>query len=48
MTANNKKSYITYLNKLPDKWSNSYHRSISEKIYADWLFWYDWGNSIEI
>ena len=37
MTANNNKSYLSYLNKLVDEYNNSYHYSISKKpIDADY------------
>ena len=36
MTANNKKFYLGYLNKLVDEQNNSYHHSIGKKaINAD-------------
>ena len=36
MTGNNNGSYLTYLNKLVDQYSNTYHHSINEKpINAD-------------
>ena len=31
MTANNSKSYLPYLNKLVDKYNNTYHSSINKK-----------------
>ena len=31
MTANDSKSYLSYLNKLIDEYNNSYHRSIGKK-----------------
>ena len=31
MTANNKKSYLGYFNKLVDEYNNTYHRSIGKK-----------------
>ena len=37
MTANDSKSYLPYLNKLVDQYSNTYHHSINEKaINADY------------
>ena len=37
MTANNSKSYLSYLNKLLDQYNNTYHRSIKKKpINADY------------
>ena len=37
MTANGSKSYLPYLNKLIDKYNNTYHHSIGEKpINADY------------
>ena len=37
MTANNKKSYLGYLNNLVHEYSNSYHHSIGNKpINADY------------
>ena len=36
MTANNSKSYLSYLNKLVDQYNNTYHHSINKKpINAD-------------
>ena len=36
MTANDSKSYLPYLNKLVDQYSNTYHHSTNKKpIYAD-------------
>ena len=36
MTARNSRSYLGYLNKLVDEYSNTYHLSIGKKpIYAD-------------
>ena len=32
LTGNNKKSYLRYLNKLVNEYSNSYHRSIGKKV----------------
>ena len=32
MTADNKKSYLGYFNKLVDEYNNSYHRSIDKKL----------------
>ena len=32
MTANDGKSYLSYLNKLVDQYNNTYHHSINEKI----------------
>ena len=38
MTANDRKSYLSYLNKLVDKYSNNYHHSINKKpINADYF-----------
>ena len=31
MTANDGKSYLTYLNKLVDQYNNTYHQSINKK-----------------
>ena len=31
MTANDSKSYLPYVNKLVDQYSNTYHHSIDEK-----------------
>ena len=37
MTANNSKSYLSYLNKLVDQYNNTYHHSINKKpINADY------------
>ena len=37
MTANRSKSYLLYLNKLVDQYSNTYHHSINKKpISADY------------
>ena len=37
MTANDSKSYFAYLNKLVDKYNNSYHRIIGKKaVTADY------------
>ena len=37
MTANNSKSYLSYLNKLLDQYNNTYHHSINKKpINADY------------
>ena len=37
MTANDSKSYLSYLNKLVDQYNNTYHHSISKKpINADY------------
>ena len=37
MTANDRKSHFGYLNKLADKYNNSYHHSIQKKpIDADY------------
>ena len=37
MTANDNKSYLTYLNKLVDQYSNTYHHSINkEPINVDY------------
>ena len=33
MTANNSKSYITYLNKLVDQWDKTHHHSINKKCF---------------
>ena len=33
MTANDRKSYLSYLNKLLDQYNNTYHHSISEKPF---------------
>ena len=32
MTANHRKSYLPYLNKLVDEYNNTYHHSISNKL----------------
>ena len=32
MTANQKKSYLSYFNKLVDQFNNTYHRSIGENL----------------
>ena len=37
MTANDSKSYLSYMNKLVDQYNNSYHHSINKKsINADY------------
>ena len=37
MTADDSKSYLTYLNKLVDQYNNTYHHSIDKKsINADY------------
>ena len=37
MTANDRKSFLPYLNKLVDQWNNTYHHSINKKpINADY------------
>ena len=37
MTANDSKSYLSYLNKLVDQYNNTYHNSINTKsIKADY------------
>ena len=37
MTANNSKSYLSYLNKLADQYNNTYNHSINKKpINADY------------
>ena len=37
MTANDSKSYLSYLNKLVDQYNNAYHTSINKKpINADY------------
>ena len=37
MTANHRKSYFGYLNKLVDEYNNTFHRSIGKKAtYADY------------
>ena len=37
MTANDSKSYLSYLNKLVDQYNNTYHHSINKKpISADY------------
>ena len=37
MTANDSKSYLSYLNKLVDQYNNTYHHSINKKpINADY------------
>ena len=33
MTANDRKSYLSYLNKLLDQLNNTYHHSIDKKSY---------------
>ena len=36
MTTNDRKSYLSYLNKLVDQYNNTYHHSVSKKrINAD-------------
>ena len=32
MTANDSKSYLSYLNKLVDQWNNTYHHCINKKL----------------
>ena len=32
MTANDTKSYLSYLNKLVDQYNNTYHHSINKKL----------------
>ena len=32
MTANDKKSHLTYLNKLVDKYNNTYYHSINKNL----------------
>ena len=44
MTANNSKSYIGYLNKLKNGYSNNYHCSDSKEICWHWLICIDWRN----
>ena len=34
MTANDSKSYLSYLNKLVDEYNNIYHHSVNKKIYS--------------
>ena len=34
MTADNKKSYLGYFNKLVDEYNNSYHHSIDKKTHC--------------
>ena len=36
MTANDSKSYLSYLNKLVDQYNNTYYHSIKETINADY------------
>ena len=33
MTANDSKSYLSYLNKLVDQYNNTYHRFIGKKVF---------------
>ena len=33
MTANDRKSYISFLNKLIDQYNNTYHHSVNKKTY---------------
>ena len=47
MTADNKKSYLGYFNKLVDEYNNSYHHSIDKKTHCGWLFRRDWKASIK-
>ena len=44
MTADESKFYLPFLNKLVDKYNNTYHHSINKKIInvdlsADWKNW---------
>ena len=37
MTANDSKSYLSYLNWLVDQYNNTYHHSVNKRpIYADY------------
>ena len=38
VTANGSKFYLSYVNKLVDQNSNTYHHSIIKKAYWCWLF----------
>ena len=33
MTANDRKSYLSFLNKLIDQYNNTYHHSVNKKTY---------------
>ena len=33
MTANDRKSYLRFLNKLIDQYNNTYHHSVNKKTY---------------
>ena len=33
MTANDRKSYISFLNKIIDQYNNTYHHSVNKKTY---------------
>ena len=33
MTANDRKSYLSFLNKLIDQYNNTYHHSVNKKSY---------------
>ena len=33
MTANDRKSYLSFLNKLTDQYNNTYHHSVNKKTY---------------
>ena len=41
ITANDSKSYLSYLKKLVDQYINTYHHSMNKKIYWCWLFCFD-------
>ena len=47
MTANQKKSYLSYFNKLVDQFNNTYHRSIGENLVDSDFFCFDWRKWIE-
>ena len=40
MTANDNRSYLSYLNKLLDQKNDTYHHSINKKSYC-WKFCFD-------
>ena len=44
MTANDRKSYLSYLNKLVDQYNNTCHHSVGKKAFQFWLFFFDWKN----
>ena len=37
MTANNSSSYLSYLNKLVNKYNNAYHCSVGKKDHSCWF-----------